>query len=86
MTINALTNYLAAHRALRERDAALHGALLTVTHLGRSISSNAKGKHCIKRTDKRQMQLERLEVYSALTRRLSGASNARYRGRLVGYA
>ena len=29
--------------------AALHGEVLTVTHLGRSITSEAKEKHCIKR-------------------------------------
>jgi hypothetical protein len=29
--------------------AALHGEVLTVTHLGRAIPSEAKEKHCIKR-------------------------------------
>lgn len=57
--------------------AALHGAVLTVTHLGRSISSDAKEKHCIKRADRllsnRRLQRERLEVYSALTRQLIGS-------------
>ena len=57
--------------------AALHGAVLTVTHLGRAISSDAKEKHCIKRADRllsnRRLQRERLDVYSALTRQLIGS-------------
>jgi hypothetical protein len=32
--------------------AALHGEVLTVTQLGRSITSRAKEKHCIKRADR----------------------------------
>ncbi|MGH6635862.1 MAG: hypothetical protein ACRED0_06895 [Gammaproteobacteria bacterium] len=32
--------------------AALHGEVLTVTHLGRAIRSEAKEKHCIKRADR----------------------------------
>jgi hypothetical protein len=32
--------------------AALPGEVLTVTHLGRSIASEAKEKHCIKRADR----------------------------------
>jgi hypothetical protein len=32
--------------------AALHGEVLTVTRLGRSITSGAKEKHCIKRADR----------------------------------
>ena len=55
--------------------AGLHGAVLTVTHLGRAISSDAKEKHCIKRADRllsnRRLQRERLDVYSALTRQLN---------------
>ena len=57
--------------------AALHGAVLTVTHLGRAISSDAKEKHCIKRADRllsnRRLQRERLDAYSALTRQLIGS-------------
>lgn len=57
--------------------AALHGAVLTVTHLGRAISSDAKEKHCIKRADRllsnRRLQLERLEVYTALAGQLIGS-------------
>jgi hypothetical protein len=56
--------------------AALHGAVLTVTHLGRAISSDAKEKHCIKRADRllsnRRLQRERLEVYTALAGQLIG--------------
>jgi hypothetical protein len=58
--------------------AALHGAVLTVTHLGRSISSDAKEKHCIKRADRllsnRRLQRERLEVYTALAGQLIGST------------
>ena len=57
--------------------AALHGAVLTVTHLGRAISIDAKVKHCIKRADRllsnRRLQLERLEVYTALAGQLIGS-------------
>lgn len=57
--------------------AALHGAVLTVTHLGRAISSGAKEKHCIKRADRllsnRRLQRERLEVYTALAGQLIGS-------------
>jgi hypothetical protein len=56
--------------------AALHGEVLTVTHLGRAIRSEAKEKHCIKRADRllsnRWLQGERVEIYSALTRQLIG--------------
>ena len=56
--------------------AALHGEVLTVTHLGRSITSDAKEKHCIKRADRllsnRRLQGERTEIYSSLTRLLVG--------------
>jgi len=48
--------------------AALHGEVLTVTHLGRSITSEAKEKHCIKRADRllsnRRLQGERVGIYS----------------------
>lgn len=51
--------------------AALHGEVLTVTHLGRSITSEAKEKHCIKRADRllsnRRLQGERVGIYAALT-------------------
>ena len=63
--------------ALFVKMAALHGAVLTVTHLGRSISSDAKEKHCIKRADRllsnRRLQRERLEVYTALAGQLIGS-------------
>jgi hypothetical protein len=56
--------------------AALHGEVLTVTHLGRAIRSEAKEKHCIKRADRllsnRRLQGERVEIYSALTQQLIG--------------
>ncbi len=56
--------------------AALHGEVLTVTHLGRSITSEAKEKHCIKRGDRlhcnRRLQRERLSIYSTLTQLLLG--------------
>jgi len=61
--------------------APLHGAVLTVTHLGRAISSGAKEKRCIKRADRllsnRRLQRERLEVTRHSPDSLSGASNAR---------
>ncbi|MGH8609224.1 MAG: IS4 family transposase [Gammaproteobacteria bacterium] len=57
--------------------AALHGAVLTVTHLGRAISSDAKEKHCIKRADRllsnRRLQRERMDVYAAITQQLFGS-------------
>jgi hypothetical protein len=57
--------------------AALHGEVLTVTQLGRSITSRAKEKHCIKRADRllsnRRLQAERLGIYSSLTQGLIGA-------------
>lgn len=60
--------------------AALHGTMLTVTHLGRSISSGAKEKHCIKRADRllsnRRLQRERLEVYTALAGQLIGSKQS----------
>jgi hypothetical protein len=56
--------------------AALHGEVLTVTHLGRSITSCAKEKHCIKRADRllsnRLLQAERQGIYSSLTQGLIG--------------
>jgi Transposase DDE domain len=57
--------------------AALHGEVLTVTHLGRSITSEAKEKHCIKRADRLlsnpRLQGERVGIYSALTQQLIGS-------------
>jgi DDE family transposase len=57
--------------------AALHGEVLTVTQLGRSITSRAKEKHCIKRADRllsnRRLQAERLGLYCSLTQWLIGA-------------
>jgi DDE family transposase len=56
--------------------AALRGEVLTVTHLGRSMTSEAKEKHCIKRADRllsnRRLQGERVSVYWALTEQLIG--------------
>jgi Transposase DDE domain len=57
--------------------AALHGEVLTVTHLGRSIKSEAKEKHCIKRADRllsnRRLQGERAGIYTQLTKQLIGS-------------
>jgi hypothetical protein len=57
--------------------AALHGEVLTVTHLGRSIASEAKEKHCIKRADRllsnRRLQGERAGIYPQLTKQLIGS-------------
>jgi hypothetical protein len=57
--------------------AALHGEVLTVTHLGRSIASEAKEKHCIKRADRllsnRRLQGERAGNYTQLTKQLIGS-------------
>ncbi len=57
--------------------AALHGEVLTVTHLGRSITSAAKEKHCIKRADRllsnRRLQGERVGIYTELTQQLIGS-------------
>ncbi|MGH8544669.1 MAG: hypothetical protein ACREX3_13805 [Gammaproteobacteria bacterium] len=68
--------------------AALHGEVLTVTHLGRSIRSDAKEKHCIKRADRllsnRRLQGERTEINSLLTRLLDEATASHYCG-LVRY-
>lgn len=48
--------------------AALHGEVLTVRHLGRSIASEAKEKHCIKRADRllsnRRLPGERAGIYT----------------------
>ena len=56
--------------------AALHGEVLTVTHLGRSIRSDAKEKHCIKRADRllsnRRLQRERQDIHASLTQLLIG--------------
>ena len=57
--------------------AALHGEVLTVTQLGRSIKSEAKEKHCIKRADRvlsnRRLQRERAGIYTQLTKQLIGS-------------
>jgi hypothetical protein len=57
--------------------AALRGEVLTVTHLGRSIKSEAKEKHCIKRADRllsnRRLQGERGGIYTQLTKQLIGS-------------
>jgi len=56
--------------------AALDGQSLTVTHLGRAISSEAKEKHCIKRADRLlsngHLHAERLEIYSTVSELLIG--------------
>lgn len=56
--------------------AALHGEVLTVTHLGRSITSDAKEKHCIKRADRllsnRRLHGGRVGIYSEITQQLIG--------------
>jgi hypothetical protein len=56
--------------------AALHGEVLTVTHLGRSIRSDAKEKHGIKRADRllstRHLQGECLRISSSLPHWLIG--------------
>ena len=57
--------------------AAVVGTRLTVTALGRSLVSEAKEKHCIKRADRllsnRNLQAEGFEVYVAQARRILGA-------------
>ncbi len=56
--------------------AALSGARLTVTALGRSIASRAKQKHCIKRADRLlsnpHLHRERSAIYAELVRWLIG--------------
>ncbi len=56
--------------------AALDGQSLTVTHLGRAISSEAKEKHCIKRADRLlsngHLHAERLRIYSTVSEVLIG--------------
>jgi hypothetical protein len=56
--------------------AALHGEVLTVTHLGRSITSRTKETHCLKRAERllsnRCLQRERPDLYSSLTQLLIG--------------
>jgi hypothetical protein len=56
--------------------AALDGQSLTVTHLGRAISSKAKEKHCIKRADRllsnSHLHAERLRIYSTVSEMLIG--------------
>jgi hypothetical protein len=56
--------------------AALDGQSLTVTHLGRAISSEAKEKHCIKRADRLlsngHLHAERLRIYSTVSELLIG--------------
>ena len=57
--------------------AGISGRRLTVTDLGRSIESDAKEKHCIKRADRllsnRHLQRESTGVYAAIARQLIGA-------------
>ena len=56
--------------------AALTGTRLTVTGLGRSMESQAKARHCIKRSDRllsnRHLHRERIDLYTMLTRLLIG--------------
>jgi hypothetical protein len=58
--------------------AALTGRRLTVTALGRSIMSQAKEKHCIKRADRllsnQHLHVDRVQVYTALSHRLVGST------------
>ena len=70
------------HRARRDALSAVvlagvSGRRLTVTDLGRSIESDAKEKHCIKRADRllsnRHLQHESAGVYAAIARQLIGA-------------
>lgn len=57
--------------------AALHGTRLTVTDLGRSIQSQAKQKHCIKRADRllsnTHLHTERGDVYTHIALLLIGS-------------
>ena len=57
--------------------AALQGEVLTVTDLGRSIASEAKEKHCIKRADRllsnARLHGERVGIYTELTKQLIGS-------------
>lgn len=56
--------------------AAIEGRRLSVTGLGRSISSDAKEKHCIKRADRllsnSHLSSEREDIYHAMTRLMVG--------------
>lgn len=56
--------------------AGLHGQSLTVTHLGRAITSDAKEKHCIKRADRllsnSHLHGERRSIYGLMTQSLIG--------------
>jgi hypothetical protein len=72
----------AMHRTRRESleanvMAALTGQSLTVTHLGRSMRSAAKEKHCIKRADRllsnHRLHAEREALYGAMCRSLLGS-------------
>ena len=57
--------------------AALTGQSLTVTHLGRSMRSDAKEKHCIKRADRllsnHHLHAERTALYAAMCESLLGS-------------
>lgn len=57
---------------------ALIGGRLTVTGLGRSIPSDAREKHKIKRADRllsnKNLQLESLNVYASLSKEIIGAA------------
>jgi hypothetical protein len=81
--LHKLINEVAPEMHKKRREAlavnvlgALRGEVLTVTHLGRSIKSEAKEKHCIKRADRllsnRQLQSECVGLYTRLTQRLIG--------------
>ncbi len=58
--------------------AAIDGGRLTVTGLGRSIRSDAKEKHNIKRADRvlsnENLQFERLGIYRAMAREIIGST------------
>ena len=57
--------------------AALHGQSLTVTQLGRAITSDAKEKHCIKRADRllsnTRLHDERRSIYDLVARVIIGS-------------
>ncbi len=69
------------HRTRRESlsvnvMAALTGQCLTVTSVGRSIRSDAKEKHCIKRADRllsnHHLHAERRSIYTRVSQALFG--------------
>jgi hypothetical protein len=61
--------------------AVITGQQLNVTHIGRSIHSPTKEKHCIKRADRLlsnpHLHRKRVSVYQALTRHIIGHNGTR---------